>query len=284
MKGRLLVCTDLDGTLLASGSKIESPQARFYFAQIAARPEVTLAYVTGRHKNSIEQAIRDYQLPNPDWVIGDVGTTLYRVGQDKWQFSDLWQRNIAIDWGELTAPDLHPLFIDMNELQKQEESKQNRYKLSYYVPVAADIKKLKHDMAVRLSAHNVNASLIYSVGDDAEIGLLDVVPKRATKCHAVEFLMQQEGFDYTNTVFAGDSGNDLPVLASAIQSILVANAAPDVVLEAEALARSQNMVASFYHAQGNFLGMNGNFSAGIVEGIAHYFPASVNWLSIKNES
>ncbi len=36
--------------------------------------------------------------------------------------------------------------------------------------------------------------------------------------------MRQQGFDDGNTVFAGDSGNDVPVLVSAVPSVLVANA------------------------------------------------------------
>ena len=31
-------------------------------------------------------------------------------------------------------------------------------------------------------------------------------------------------------------------------------------------------MAAFYLAQGGFLGMNGNYSAGILEGVAHYHP------------
>jgi hydroxymethylpyrimidine pyrophosphatase-like HAD family hydrolase len=41
--------------------------------------------------------------------------------------------------------------------------------------------------------------------------------------------MQQQGFDHSNTVFVGDSGNDLPVLASAVPAILVANVDEDTI-------------------------------------------------------
>jgi hydroxymethylpyrimidine pyrophosphatase-like HAD family hydrolase len=101
---------------------------------------------------------------------------------------------------------------------------------------------------------------------------LDVLSARATKLHAVKFLMQHQGFNYTNTVFAGDSGNDLLILASEIQSVLVANADRDVVEQAKTQALQQGTIAALYLAQGGFLGMNGNYSAGILEGIAHYHP------------
>ena len=38
-------------------------------------------------------------LPAPDYVIGDVGTTLYRVGPDYlWELEHAWEHRIAADW------------------------------------------------------------------------------------------------------------------------------------------------------------------------------------------
>jgi hydroxymethylpyrimidine pyrophosphatase-like HAD family hydrolase len=74
----ILLATDLDRTLLPNGEATESPGARAAFARVAARPEVALAYVTGRHRALVEDAIAEYVLPRPDYVIGDVGTTIIR--------------------------------------------------------------------------------------------------------------------------------------------------------------------------------------------------------------
>jgi sucrose-6-phosphatase len=275
---RILICTDLDRTLLPNGSQPESAGARGAFARLISRPEISLAYVSGRHRALVKDAIRAYQLPLPNWVIGDVGTTIYRTDAGQWLYSQEWEQDIAADWQGLTANDLRPLFADMVALSLQEETKQNRHKLSYYLHIKADIDTLQTEMTKRLNAHNVAASLIYSVDEAASIGLLDVLPTRATKLHAVEFLMQQQGFDYTNTVFAGDSGNDLPVLASAIPSVLVANASCEVIEQAKALVKQQRTMSAFYLAQGGFLGMNGNYSAGILEGVAHYHPETRFWM------
>jgi sucrose-6-phosphatase len=278
MTKRILICTDLDRTLLPNGSQPESAGALGAFARLVSRPEITLAYVSGRHRALIEDAIRDYQLPLPNWVIGDVGTTIYRVNAGQWLYSQEWEQDIAADWQGLTANDLRPLFTNMVVLSLQEETKQNRYKLSYYLHIQADIDMLQREMTKRLNAHNVAASLTYSVDEATSTGLLDVLPARATKLHAVEFLMQQQGFDYTNTVFAGDSGNDLPVLASAIPSVLVANASCEVIEQSQSQARQQGTMGTFYLAQGGFLGMNGNYSAGILEGVAHYHPETRLWM------
>lgn len=283
MPKRILICTDLDRTLLPNGSQPESPGARDYFTRLVAHPEVILAYVSGRHRELVEGAIREYRLPLPDWVIGDVGTTIYRVCTGEWLKSYEWEQEFVSDWQGFTANDLRPLFTSIPSLRLQEETKQNRYKLSYYLPIQPDIDALQLEMTERLNAQNVSASLTYSIDETASTGLLDVLPARATKLHAVEFLMQQQNFDYSNTVFAGDSGNDLPLLASAVPSVLVANASSEIVEQAETLARQQGTVSAFYLAQGDFLGMNGNYSAGILEGIAYYHPDTRLWMEQEHQ-
>jgi HAD superfamily hydrolase (TIGR01484 family) len=283
MPKHILICTDLDRTLLPNGRQPESPGARAHFTRLVSHPEVTLAYVSGRHRELVKDAIREYGLPLPDWVISDVGTTIYRVRTGEWLHWQEWEQDIVADWRGLTANDLRTLFSDLPSLRLQEESKQNRYKLSYYLPLQTDIDVLQRKMSRRLNAQKVAASLIYSIDEAASTGLLDVLPAHATKLHAVEFLMQQQGFDYANTVFAGDSGNDLPVLTSAIQSVLVANADCEVIEQAKTLAQQQGTMAAFYLAQGGFLGMNGNYGAGILEGVAHYHPDTRLWMEEDHE-
>lgn len=283
MSKRILICTDLDRTLLPNGSQPESPGAREYFSRLVSRSEVTLAYVSGRHRELVEEAIREYRLPMPDWVIGDVGTTIYRAGEGEWLHWEKWEDDIATDWRGLMAKDLRPLFSDLPALRLQEEAKQNCYKLSYYLSTRSDVDALKKEMTRRLDAQNRAASLIYSVDEAASTGLLDVLPARATKLHAVEFLMQHQGFEAKHTVFAGDSGNDLAVIASRIPSVLVANADSQVVEQAQTLVRQKGTRAAFYLARGGFLGMNGNYAAGILEGIAHYHPETRSWMEEGHE-
>jgi hypothetical protein len=89
--------------------------------------------------------------------------------------------------------------------------------------------------------------------------------------------MQQNGFTRETTVFAGDSGNDLDVLLSDVPAVLVANADAEVRRQAEKAHRDV-----LYLAQGGYLGMNGNYSAGILEGIAHFRPDIDAWLRQQN--
>jgi HAD superfamily hydrolase (TIGR01484 family) len=281
MTKRLLICTDLDRTLLPNGSAPEAAQARPLFAALVSRPEVVLAFVSGRHKALVQDAIAEFRLPLPDFVIGDVGTTIYAVTAEGWQEWPQWTDEIAPDWAGLEHKDLHKLFEHLTGLTLQESAKQNRFKLSYYLPLNADLSQLLVEMRRLLSLHSIQAELIYSVDEPAQIGLLDVLPASATKFHAVEFLMQTLGFTLDTTVFAGDSGNDLPVMTSAIKSVLVANASPEVCQEAKKLARLHHTEDALYLAQGGFMGLNGNYSAGILEGVAHYLPHTQQWMKLN---
>jgi len=283
MSTRLLLCSDLDRTLLPNGPQPESAGARERFSHFVSRPEVTLVYVTGRHRELVEQAIANYRLPRPDFVIGDVGTTIFEVTTNGWRLQQAWQDEIAPDWAGLTRTDISALLAGIRLLRLQETAKQNIHKLSYYVPLYADHVGLLEEVRACLVQHAVNASLVWSIDEPAGIGLLDVLPARANKLHAVEFLMQQYGFSCADTVFAGDSGNDLPVLASAIPAVLVANASAEVKAAAQQQAAADGHADQLYLATGDLLGMNGNYSAGVLEGVVHFIPQTAKWLEIKQE-
>lgn len=278
---KLFICTDLDRTLLPNGKQAESPEARSIFARLVNRPEVRLAYVSGRNLSLVQEVIQEYSLPLPDFIVGDVGSTIYQFNGDIWQYYQNWSQEIAGDWQGLNSIDLQPLFtdiVDISHLILQEADKQNRFKLSYYLPLDLDNLALQACMNLRLQEQNIAASLIYSIDEAKGVGLLDILPASATKFHAVEFLRCQLGFDYSNTVFAGDSGNDLPVLVSDVPSVLVANANNEIIEKAQLQTQSQGNTQSFYLAKGDFLGMNGNYSAGILEGIAYYHPYTKQWM------
>ena len=68
------------------------------------------------------------------------------------------------------------------------------------------------------------------------------------------------------------------VFSSPIQSVLVANADESVRDAAIRQTQVNHQTDTFYLAQGNFIGMNGNYSAGILESVSHYMPQALDWL------
>ncbi len=275
----LLLCTDMDRTLLPNGHQPESPRARELFHRLVSREEVTLAYVTGRHRALVEEAIDEYRLPLPDYVIGDVGSTLYQVRGNSWELQQDWQDEIAGDWAGYDHAHLAAMFSRLDGLELQETDKQNEFKLSYYVRLDNDSSAMMEKMQDLLHTEGVQASLVWSVDELKGSGLLDILPASATKFHAVEFLRNQLGYERDQTLFAGDSGNDMQVLTSSIPSVLVANAAVDVKAQAVTDAQASGNRDALYLAKGDYPGMNGNYSAGIIEGVAHYIPESSAWLN-----
>jgi len=277
---RLLLCTDMDRTVIPNGLQAEHPDAHKRFAAFCRLPEVVLVYVSGRHLALVQQAIKDYRLPKPDFILSDVGSKIYHFSDQQWQEISAWEQKIDKDWRGKSHQQIMQLFDDIVELQCQEVDKQNTHKLSYYLPLHVDHDNIIKRMQDRLKKENIDASLIWSVAEPKSIGLLDVLPKNATKLHAIDFLRQQQGYSLNEVIFAGDSGNDLTVLSSEIPSVLVANADYDIRLAAQQLAEQQGHLQALYLAGSSVLGMDGNYSAGVLEGIWHFLPGFRDYLRL----
>jgi len=274
----LLICTDLDRTLIPNGEQPESPQARPLFRQLVSHSQITLAYVTGRDKMLVQEAIAEYELPIPNFVIADVGSTIYKIKNNQWLRLTDWDEQISVDWQYKTQADLVTFFTDFDQIKLQEITKQGLHKLSYYVSLEAELKPIIIKIRSKLKTEKIQANIIWSIDEKAQVGLLDILPLSANKYHAITYLMKNQNFTLDNTIFSGDSGNDLDVLMSPIKSILVANATLEVKQKMKSIMNNNNLVNSIYIAQGDYLKMNGNYSAGILEGIFHYFS------DVQNES
>lgn len=279
MVAPILLATDLDRTLLPNGGQPESPAARQRFRRLTARPEVRLAYVTGRHRQLVEAAMAEYALPQPDFVIADVGTSLYEIDASDWRQVHDWQQAIALDWGGRSHAELAAMVGEIPGLRLQEAAKQGACKLSYYAAPLADPTELLRGVRQRLEASGARVNLVWSIDETTATGLLDVLPASASKRHALEYLRDRLGIALDRTVFAGDSGNDMEVLVSGMPAVLVANAQESVRTEAVAHAD----LAKLYLARGGLLGMNGNYSAGILEGVVHFIPEARGWLLAEGE-
>jgi sucrose-6F-phosphate phosphohydrolase len=270
---RLLLCTDLDRTLIPNGPPPPSAEADRLFRKLAAREELCLAYVTGRHRALIEDAMAEFDLPAPNFAIADVGASIYEVSAQGWRPWRMWLEHIAPDWRGMNSEALRDVLRGFPGLSIQEREKQAPFKLSYYAAPNTDARALTGKIQDILRHEDIHANLIWSIDGLAGIGLLDVLPRSAGKLQAIRFLMERHDFSLLDTVFAGDSGNDLDVLSSDIQAVLVANADPEIKIQA---AKSNSK--ALYIAQGGYLGLSGNYSAGILEGVAHFWPEADAWL------
>lgn len=265
----LLLCTDLDRTLLPNGEAPESPRARPLFRRLVAEPDVTLVYVTGRDRGLVAAAVAEYDLPDPDHLIADVGTTI--IGPDGRRWTD-WDEHIARDWNGADDAKIARLAGDVTGVTLQEPSRQGRFKISFEVRPAALTEEHAAAIAAKLEAKGLAASVVASRDDPADVGLLDILPAAAGKAEAVEFLREHLGFARADTLYAGDSGNDLDVLTGPLPAVLVANATPAMKEAARTAVAISGYADRLHVARGGALGLNGNYAAGILEGVLHFHP------------
>jgi sucrose-6-phosphatase len=268
----LLLCTDLDRTILPNGMAAESLQARPLLHRLASLPDLRLAYVSGRDRSLLAEAVADYQLPRPHFAVGDVGTSIYTVHGDHWQACQEWEKEISADWQGRTGAELAGFLAGISGLRLQEAGRQNLYKLSYYTPEICDRETLLTQVHQRLRSQGIQAAVVWSLDEMRGQGLLDILPRSADKLGAVRFLMARLGLDPERVLFAGDSGNDIAVLTSGLKAILVRNADDRVRSEAQRYLAATEQLDRLYCARGGFLGMNGNYAAGVLEGVCHFFP------------
>ena len=282
----VLLCSDLDRTLIPNGPAPESPDARARLARFCAHPAVQLVFVSGRDLQLVLDAIDEWALPQPDYIIGDVGTTIYAPrsrsggGDGDWEHWPDWTDRIAPCWNGLTHDDVTDIFADITAIRPQELAKQGVFKASYYVDRSANRDVLDAELHGRLWRNGFDARLIWSVDESADEMQLDVLPSSASILNAIEFLITHLAFDPRRAMFAGDSTTDVHALVSHINGVLVGNAQPCVRERARQMARAGALEQNLYLAQGGLFGMNGNYAAGVLEGVAHFLPETRDLMAL----
>lgn len=282
MNPQILLCCDLDRTLIPNGLQEESRGARPLFRWLSECPEIRLIYVTGRDREMIAGAIGAYRLPLPDYAIGDVGTTIYRITgtprNPQFNECEEWRKELSRKWNGWPHDHIAGLFADIDSLRLQEPVKQNTLKVSFYIDPDAILRVLVERVRFRLNRKGIRASIVTSWDETERIGLLDILPEGGTKVDAIRFLIRKKQIPESRVIYAGDSGNDLTGLTSGLRAILVKNAAEEVRREVLSEVAEKGISSRLYLARGGFMGMNGNYSAGVMEGLVHFMPQMEDWL------
>ena len=197
----MLLATDLDGTFLAG-----DPEDRLSLYQtIAAHPEIRLAYVTGRSLEAVLPLLDDPTLPRPDYIIADVGASLYD-GQTLQPIQPL-QGQIDLRWpGESQVAQALAGFAD---LERQDVPQARR--CSYFcTPQRAA------DPALLQAAEALNCDLLYSAER-----YLDFLPRGVNKGSSLQALADWLELEHDQVLAAGDTLNDLSMLSSTFKGVCV---------------------------------------------------------------
>lgn len=196
----MLLATDLDGTFLAG-----DPEDRLSLYQtIAAHPEIKLAYVTGRSLEAVLPLLADPTLPQPDYIIADVGATL--VHGDSLQPIQPLQSVVDARWpGESQVASA----IEPFGLERQDVPQARR--CSYFcTPEQAANPQL------RKAADELGCDLLYS----AEL-YLDFLPKGVNKGSSLQALADWLELEHDQVLAAGDTLNDLSMLSASFHGVCV---------------------------------------------------------------
>lgn len=262
-----ILATDLDRTLLPNGSWEGDRDAIKMFNDLTEREDVLVVYVTGRNLALTEAAIKEYGVRYPNVLVGDVGTSIRKYGQGVWTFDEGWIDHVNMTSPRWDAGAIRDMVSGVAGIREQEPEHLNEFKQSYYADHEKKDGMLKEiDELVKGRFDEV---IIYSYDSQDGKGLLDFLPNSATKQTALEYLAEEFGQEKGQVVFCGDSGNDIFPLTAGFRGVLVRNADEQLVRSVKkAMEEDANLVA--YFASGNFMGLNGYYTSGVIEGAYHY--------------
>ena len=262
-----ILATDLDRTLLPNGEWESDNEAIDLFNELTASENVLVVYVTGRNLTLTEQAIKEYGVRFPDVLCGDVGTSIRKYKNGEWMFDDGWVDHVKHASPRWNASAIRAAISGVDGIREQESEHLNQFKQSYYVEHANHERILKEiDELVKGKFDEV---IIYSFDSLDGKGLLDFLPASATKQTALEYVAEEFGSAKEDVVFCGDSGNDIFPLTAGFCGVLVRNA-DDQLVENVRKAMKSDPDLKVYFAQGNFKGLNGYYTSGVIEGAYHY--------------
>ncbi len=254
-----VLATDLDGTLIPLD---DNQQNQSDLQTLAAELEcsgVMLVYVTGRHFESATRAMDEFRLPLPDWLICDVGTSIFqRQASDVFQPVDSYQQHQDQIVASMPISALWERLKSIDGLRPQEQEKQGRFKLSFYAN-AAKLAGLVDRVGEQLARANAPYSIIHSVDPFTGDGLIDLLPATVSKAHALAWWAQHTTWRTEAIVFAGDSGNDLAAMSAGYRAIVVGNADRQVAQRALQAHRDAGWKNRLYLARGQA-------TSGVLEG------------------
>jgi sucrose-6F-phosphate phosphohydrolase len=235
----LLVC-DLDGTLLGDGRAVKQFAAWYSSARVNTR----LVYASGRFVKSVRESINTSPLPEPDGIIGGVGTQIYDVAAARRM--PMWPPSI-FEWNPY---EVRAVCASYGNLIPQPEELLSYHKVSFY---GRDLDQAFIDYLKRqLAVAGQRVTIVYSSNRD-----LDILPANADKGAAIAHVAKRWRIDTQRVLVAGDSGNDLAMFQAGFHGIVVGNACPELrSLEAPNVYQS-----------------TAEFAAGVLEGLDYWLES-----------
>ncbi|MGH7241782.1 MAG: HAD-IIB family hydrolase [Candidatus Saccharimonadales bacterium] len=230
-----MLATDLDGTLVGDDAALL--KLNELLENLINAENLKLVYVTGRSQQHFEELRREKGLLEPHALVTAVGTEIYINGKRLalWPDINSWDKKVVSN-----------LLSKFDELEKQPDSEQRDYKISYYYEGTLD---LIYEIQQALGWQY---DVTYSGNK-----YLDILPAGINKGSAIEFLCSYWQVPITSVVACGDSENDTAML-DRYKAVAVGNA-NDKLLEWCKTSKNPEI----------YLARSG-YAKGIIEGLKHF--------------
>ncbi|MEM6821418.1 MAG: HAD-IIB family hydrolase [Verrucomicrobiota bacterium] len=237
-----LFSSDLDGTILGNSESVARFKTTWEDLRKEDRP--ILVYNSGRMLDDVLSLIEDEVLPEPDFVIGGVGTEIFDYS--KQQPIDDFNSVFKKGWDLNRVEEIVETFPGV---ERQPPEFLHPYKSSWYLQHASEDKITS--LHERLEEAGMEVEVIYSSQRD-----LDVLPKEANKGKALIWLCHRIDIPLENVLVAGDTGNDTAMfMVDGVKGVVPENAQPDLL---------SHVVDRPVHVSSRVM------ADGVLEGLAHY--------------
>lgn len=260
------MATDLDGTLIPTeGAPRDTGIAEFSEA-VGGRPNLTLAYVTGRRLATTLNGMARFELPLPHALACNVGTEVYIRSNGGFVPDPAYRALMREALGGIDPEEVRNALEGVPGLRLQEPEDQSEFKMSYDVPGGAegeDVEDVLERVRARLAADVGDLTLVTSVDPRTGWRLLDVLPAGVAKDTAVRYLHERSHLPRDAVLYAGDSGNDRAALLGGFNAVVVGNAPEELKGDLRRQARQAGIAPRVYFA-------TASFARGVVEGGRHF--------------
>lgn len=257
-----VLATDLDGTLIPLPDTPANQEDLVTLGKSLQAAEATLVFATGRHFESVMEAVEQYALPTPDWIVCDVGSAIYQRKGEQYEAFEAYEAHLAGTSDGIDRQAIENVLESIEGLELQAPDHQQRFKISYQ-STAETVDDLVETVQAKLAESGLPYDCMGSLDPFLNCGLLDVMPRGVSKAYALLWLSTHANFHPDEVIYSGDSGNDYAALASGFRAIIVANGSKGLADKVATTLAERDLSERLYVAEGKA-------TSGVLAGCRHF--------------